>query len=316
MARRTFPPDDYAFFAQLPIKTILGSAGGQPLAFHLAGNLDDVRTPLICLADYCRNMADYGAFLNQFYHHGEKDWPVVLIDLAGHGRSGDRKKPEQYSTTNDARDVNDIAGALGIEQAILLGQGYGGQVAMALGAANSHLIAGTILIDSAPVVHAPGLVRMRDNLTMMGDMRGKKQFFNIARQVFGKAHPGATEDELDSIISRIFMWSKSSRAKPIFDPALLQRLQDIHYDDVFEPQWALFNMLRHAPMMLMRTQLSDQLSRTTFERMANLRTDAVQLAIPGQGSPALLSGADEVGAIVDFVGHASQRAKRKAIVWG
>lgn len=316
MSKRSFPPPDYEPFEHLPVEFISGADGFQQIGVHVAGRLDDVRPPIICIADYCRNMSDYRAFVRQFHHQRENNWPMVLIDLAGTGRSPNRGKSKHYSTTNDGRDVGSVCAALGIEHGIFLGQGYGGQVIMALASQNAHLICASILIDAAPVVHAPGLVRLRDNLSLITEMRGKKQFEIIAHQAFGKSYPGITEKELDQIISRTFVWSRSGRAKPLFDFELIKRLDSVQVDDVFEPQWPMFHMLAKGPMMLMRTQLTDQLGRTTFERMGNLRTDAVQLVIPGQGSPALLEGSDEVGAIADFVAHVTKRAKIQPIVWG
>ena len=316
MAKRSFPPADYEPFVDLPINMVAGANGHQKLAVHVRGVFDDARTPLVCLADYCRNMADFRAFLHQFQHQRENDWPIVLIDLAGTGRSANRQNIKNYSSPNDARDVATICASLGIERAIFLGQGHGGQVAMAVASQNVHLICGSILIDSAPVIHAPGLVRLRDNLSLIAQMRAKKQFGIIAHQAFGKSYPGITEKELDQIISRIFRWSKSGRAKPLFDIELLKRLDPIQVEDVFEPQWSMFNMLDHAPMMLMRTQLTNQLGRATFERMGDLRSDAVQIVIPGQGSPALLDGNDEVGAIADFVKYANKQANMQPIVSG
>lgn len=300
----------------LPVRQIIGANGARSLAIHVSGMLDDKRLPLICIADYCRNMLDFKGFIGQFHRHSEIDWPIVLIDLPGHGRSKNRQNPSRYTTLNDAHDIAAIVGALGLEKAVFLGQGYGGQVIMALASQHCHLIAGAVLIDATPIINAPGLVRMRDNMLMMLSMRNQKQFLAIGHQVFGRSHPGATPAELDEIIERTFSWIKSSRAIPRFDIELLKRLEHIQSEDVFEPQWPMFNMLVHAPLLLMRTQLTDQLRRATFDQMASLRSDSVQLAIPGQGSPALLTGTDEVGTIVDFVAHVGRHARISPIVCG
>ncbi len=169
--------------SSLPVRQIIGVNGTRYIAVHISGNVDDKRLPLICIADYCRNMMDFAGFVGQFRRHSESDWPTILIDLPGHGRSENRQNPNRYTTTNDAQDVATIVGALGIEKALFLGQGYGGQVIMALASQHCHLIAGTILIDASPMINAPGLVRMRDNMLMMLSMRNRKQFISIGHQV-------------------------------------------------------------------------------------------------------------------------------------
>ncbi len=316
MTRRVLPPDDYELFAKIPVRHITAGAAGARIAVHLSGRLDDRRTPLICIPGFCRNMLGYADFIPLFHRLGQPDWPVVLIDLFGRGRSGDRKNPAHYTTTNDANDVATVAACLGIGHAVFLGQGHGGQVIMALAASHSHLIGGTILIDCGPVTHSPGLVRMRDNYLMMAKMVERRQFLSIARQAAGKSYPGATRTELDRLIARTHFELKNGQTGSLFDLALLKRLHPVQFDDVFEARWPFFELLDGKPLMLMRTQLTDHLQRATFERMAELRSDAIQLVVPGQGSPALLSGADEVGAIADFVEHASKRACLSAVVSG
>ena len=261
-------------------------------------------------------MGDFGDFIPQFHRLGERDWPIVLVDLLGRGRSSDRAEPANYTTPNDGDDIASVATALGIEVAVILGQGHGGQVAMALGAGHSSLIAGSVLIDASPIVDTPGLVRARDNMALMGSVRGQQQLMRVAHQVYANAYPGASDAELRELTARTHTVMKNGRVAAYFDNYLLKRLEKIRVEDIFTAQWALFNNLAGAPMMLMRTQLTDQLQRATFERMASLRSDAVQLVIPGQGSPALLSGEDEVGAIVDFVRFVSDGARRSGIVAG
>ncbi len=298
------------------MRSIVTGPGGAGMALHLSGKLDDKRLPVICIPGYCRNMADFADFSAMFHRLGEPDWPIVLIDLFGRGRSADRKNPRHYTTTNDGNDLAMAVASLGIEKAVFLGQDHGGQVIMALGVSNAHLVAGTILIDCAPVTHIPGLVRMRDNYLMMEKMRQSRQFLSIARQALARSYPGATPSELDELIARTHFMTKKGRPKALFDPALLKRLHALKFDDQFEARWVFFELLNDKPIMLIRTQLTDQLTRATFDQMTQLRSDAIQFVIAGQGSPALLSGIDEVGAIVDFVANTSKQAKLDAVVSG
>jgi hypothetical protein len=53
--------------------------------------------------------------------------------------------------------------------------------------------------------------------------------------------------------------------------------------------------------MMMRTQLTQQLRRETFEEMMKRRRDAEAFVIENQGSPALLDNAEDVEPITDFI---------------
>jgi len=308
--------DAYAPFAGLPVRRVAVGPAKARMAVHIAGRLDDRRLPVVCVPAYYRNMADYAAFVRRFQILTEDDWPVVLVDLLGRGRSSRRARAENYSTLNDAADLVAVCDALGIRRAGFVGQGHGGQVLMALAAQRQSLPAGAVLIDAGPITDTPGIVRMRDNLMQLSGMRREREFLATGRQIHGVAHPGATHAELDEIALRTHMIRKRGRPRELFDRALVKRLKDLAVDDVFEPQWQLFNALANAELMLVRTQFSDLLQRATFERMSETRSDAIQFVFPGQGTPPRLSEEDEVGAIADFILHVSRQARLDPVVAG
>ena len=100
---------------------------------------------------------------------------------------------------------------------------------------------------------------------------------------------------------RQFWFDRRGRAQGLFDPRLVAQLEKFDFDDVLEPQWPLFEGLNHTDLMLVRTQLTDQLRRETFQEMVRRRPDAATLTISGQGNPALLDGSEELDAIAGFV---------------
>lgn len=308
--------DSYPAFEHLPVRHVAVGSGGSRLAVHLSGNFDGQRLPIICLPAYVRNMADYARFLEVFPRLSETDWPMVLLDLQGRGRSGNRQNAKHYTSIDDAADVAAVCDGLGIERAIFVGQGHGGQVLMAMAGHRNRLLAGAVLIDAGPITDTPGLVRMRDNMLHLNAMRGDRQFHAIGRQVYGLAHPGATDEELDEITRRTHKLTARGRVQPLFDVALLNQLSDVKFDDVFTPQWSLFELLNPQHVMLIRTQLTDALQRATFERMVELREDATYLALPGQGTPALLASEDEVTPIAEFAQTVNAEFKLEPVLAG
>ncbi len=98
----------------------------------------------------------------------------------------------------------------------------------------------------------------------------------------------------------------------MFDTRLVDRIKDISFDDILVAQWPLYDALRCAPLMLLRTQLTDQVRRETFEEMVKRRPDAVAITISGQGSPALLDQEAEIEAVAEFVFHVGKGTRRAA----
>jgi pimeloyl-ACP methyl ester carboxylesterase len=294
-------PDDHKALAALPVRMITIGPASEQVAVHVAGSLGDGRTPVICLAGYNRNMADWWDFLRLARQNLNDKTPIVLVDLKGRGRSTDRRHATAYSTLTDAEDVIDLCRALVIERAIFIGQGHGGQVVMALAAKRPSLIAGTVLLDAGPVSDSRGLVRLRVTLNDLTGVRGEASLKPMLRRMASADYPGVAENVLDNVAMRSHFVDKRGRLQPMFDPALIKLLEPFDLDDVLVAQWPLFDALACAPLMMMRTQLTQQLRRETFEQMMKRRRDAEGYIIENQGSPALLDNAEDVSPITDFI---------------
>jgi len=278
----------------------LGS-GAEHMAVHVAGRLDTGRLPLFCVPGYQRNMSDFGAFVPALHRALETDWPIVLVDLRGRGRSSYRRCADDYSTISDAHDLSMVTRALGIEAAVFMGQGHGGQVIMALAAERPSLIAVAILVDAGPVTAPESLVRLRSNSDAIAATRGAGGLAIMLRRMQASDYPDAKPEELDRLAQRTHLIDESGKARTLFDPALIERLRGLAPDDVLVPQWGLFDLLKRVPLLLIRSELTDQVPRSIFEEMVNRRSDASNIVLRRQGSPAPLNGDDEADAIAAFM---------------
>lgn len=301
MAKVRVVPSDHKALAGLPVQMVTVGRADEQVAVHVGGVLGPGRVPVICVAGYNRNMADYSDFVRLAGLAMSEANPIVLVDLKGRGRSTDRPRLADYSSLTDADDLIEVARALAIERAIFVGQGYGGQVLMALAAARPSLIAGTVLIDAGPVSDSRGLVRLRGTLNDLTGVRGEASLKPMLRRMLAADYPGMPEAALDGLAFRSHFVDKRGRLQPLFDPALIRLLEPFDLDDVLVAQWPLFDALSAAPLMMMRTQLTQQLRRETFEEMMKRRRDAEAFVIEQQGSPALLDNAEDVQPIADFV---------------
>lgn len=296
-------PVDHPPFAKLPVRYVSRHMGGHQIAYHMSGRFALDRAPIICLAGFHRNMSDYADFLAYYREEASPDWPVLLVDLAGRGRSSHLGNPDAYSSLSDAHDIVSLARALGIPKAIFVGQGHGGQVIMALGAVHPGLIEGAILIDAAPTPNPAGIVRLRSNLEQIASTRRQAHAQMIIRQMLAVDYPGRTPEELDRLSARTHYYDAKGQIRGLFDPALVRFLEQVSLDDEFVPQWAMFDGLNDKPLMLARTQITDQVTIEMFHTMSDRRPDAITETFAGSGSPALLNDDAEAGLVVDFVTH-------------
>jgi len=301
----------------LPIRRITVGDGDEQLAVHVTGNFSDGRAALICIPGYVRNMADFAAFLPLIRRSLGADWPLVVVDLRGRGRSPSRRRAGDYTSLADARDVSMVARALGIEEAVIFGEGHGGQVAMAIAMERPGLIAATILLDAGPAIAPQGLVRLRNNAEAIDGLRGVTGLTLMLRRMTAADYPAATPEELDALAARTHRIEESGRATALFDGKLIENLHGFAHDDVMAPQWALFDLLKHRPLLLIRSQFTDQLTPQLFAEMQQRRPDALAMEFAGQGSPNQLNQAGEVAAVAEFArqaGSAARQSTRRAHV--
>ena len=142
-------------------------------------------------------------------------------------------------------------------------------------------------------------------LNELTGVRGEASLRPMLRRMTAADYPEAPEAMIDLLATRTHFVDKRGRLQPLFDPALIRLLEPFSLDDVLTAQWPLFDALATAPLLMMRTQMTQQLRRDTFEEMMRRRRDAEAFVIESQGSPALLDTLDDVQPIADFVREAT-----------
>lgn len=294
-------------YAAVPVTMITAGPASTKVAVHVCGPISPDSPALVYVPGYTRNMLDFAEIAASLSRMRD-GLGVILIDLPGRGRSAPLPKGTTYSTVADAQCVVDVLTALDVSRAILIGQGHGGQVAMLMAQRRPSLFSAAVLVDSGPVVDPRGLVRLRSNLRYIESARTNTMAVDALRKMLSADYPGESETRLDTLAPRQFRFDRKGRARGLFDPELLRQIEKFTIDDSFEPQWPLFDGLADIPLMLVRTQLTDQVRRETFEEMQRRRPDAASIVISGQGSPALLDTAEEIDALVQFIDEVSAPA--------
>src|SRR6478735_8023981 len=109
MARVRTIPADHKTLAALPVQMITVGPARERMAVHVSGELRPGRVPVICVAGYNRNMADWVDFLRLAGARLGAVTPIILADLKGRGRSSDRANAAAYSSLVDAQDLVEVA---------------------------------------------------------------------------------------------------------------------------------------------------------------------------------------------------------------
>ena len=96
---------------------------------------------------------DHGTFATQVPLLVAGGYHVVTWDLRGHGRS--RPNAARFSIANAADDLHALLGEIGADQAVLVGQSFGGFVVQVLHRDHPQRVAGMVLAGSLPLGRPP-----------------------------------------------------------------------------------------------------------------------------------------------------------------
>ena len=96
---------------------------------------------------------DHGTFETQVPLLAAGGYRVITWDLRGHGRS--RPNAGRFSIANAADDLRALLDEIGADQAVLVGQSFGGFVVQAVHRRHPRRVAGLVLAGSLPLGRPP-----------------------------------------------------------------------------------------------------------------------------------------------------------------
>lgn len=246
------------------------------------------RLPVVCLHGLTRNARDFEEVAPALAAAGRR---VLVPDVRGRGGSARDPQPLNYAPPVYARDVVEMAAALGVERASFVGTSMGGLITLVLAAAAPALVADAALNDIGPVLDPAGLARI-GAYTGAGagaDVADWSAAAAYVRAVNGAAFPGHGPADWDRFARRVF---REEAGRPVldYDPAIAVPIRAAAAAGAPPPDlWPLFDALAQGRrLLLVRGALSDLLSRETADAMA-ARAAALTLAeVPDVGhAPAL-----------------------------
>lgn len=123
------------------------------LALHVTSwGEESASPPLFCLPGLVRTGDDFARFAER---HADTR-RVVAMDYAGRGRSQWGRDVSRYTPEATLRDILDVATALSLHRAVVVGTSFGGLMAMAIAAVRPGLLRAVVVNDIGPEIGAAG----------------------------------------------------------------------------------------------------------------------------------------------------------------
>jgi pimeloyl-ACP methyl ester carboxylesterase len=271
---------------------------GDGLRLHwraLPGPAD--RPALLCIPGLTRTARDFEALGARLAGR----WRVVAVDLRGRGDSAWPKDSLTYLPLTYLGDLRLLLEAAAIDRFVVLGSSIGGQLAMQMALAHRDSMAGAILNDIGPVIEPAGLARLRANVGRAGSW---PTWVHAARDLAVRnagIYPDWGLAEWLAFAKNLCWLGPAGRILFDYDPRIAEPFRLPRADAGPDP-WAALAVLAGLPVLSLRGERSDVLTRATQAAMAQALPGLRSVEVPGVGHPPSLAEPEALAAIEALLG--------------
>lgn len=252
------------------------------------------RIPVLCLGGLTRNSRDFHLLARDL----SRERRVLAPDYRGRGRSARDSDWRRYRPETYLADILDLLTVTGVERVVVIGTSMGGLLAMGLAAFRPTLLAGAVLNDVGPDIAGPGYRRILDYIGTdrpEPDWEGaiaelKRLFPNLSFN---------TEAKWLRMANATYQRGDDGKLHFDWDVTLVRNL--LGRDGAVPDLWGLFRAFGQRPVLALRGALSDILSETTFNRMAEVKPDLIRVTVPNVGHVPALDEPEALEAIHGFI---------------
>ncbi|MBS0233089.1 MAG: alpha/beta hydrolase [Proteobacteria bacterium] len=252
--------------------------------------------PVVCLAGLTRNSRDFHTIARSL-SQGPNPRDVFTLDTRGRGLSEYDSDWKNYAVPIEMQDVIDFMFMLGLRHAGIIGTSRGGLIAMVLAAAQPSLLGAVVLNDIGPVIEAEGLARIAGYVGRVPVPKNWDDAARIIGDLFRRDFPQMTDDEVLAVAHQIF---NEKNGKPVggYDPKLSKCLSAL--DGPPPKLWPQFEAMKRVPVLVLRGENSDLLSKKTVEEMGLRHPRLTAHTVPAQGHAPLLRDEPTISAVASF----------------
>jgi pimeloyl-ACP methyl ester carboxylesterase len=284
----------------IPYSAFVTATDGLRLHARCYGRPGTTGIPVVCLPGLARTAADFDVLATALSRDGPHPRRVVALDYRGRGLSQYDNNPANYSLPIELADVLAVVTALEALPAVFIGTSRGGILTMLLAAVRPTAIAAAILNDIGPVIEPQGLMRIKSYVGKLPQPRNFEEGAEILRRLFHGQFPKLGQEDWLAGARRIFK-EENGRMVTTYDPKLATTMEGIDLEQPIPTLWKEFDALASVPLMVVRGENSDILSKKTVADMTARRAEMQILEVNDQGHAPLLAERETIARIKEFV---------------
>jgi pimeloyl-ACP methyl ester carboxylesterase len=265
----------------------------------------DSKVTVLCMHGLTRNHKDFEPMIEGL----GMDMRFVSVDVRGRGKSDRDPSGKSYAPPVYVQDMATLTAHLNLDELILIGTSMGGLMAMLMAKAFPEKIKGIVMNDVGPEVNPAGLKRIA------GYAGGNETFdsWGDAAAAIGRTQAGVYPDYGEEA------WMEFARRTCVerddgkigfdYDPVIVQGMGSTSPGwRVNFAMWRVFATLKSIPLLIIRGETSDILTKKTAKRMLRRHKTSQLLTVPERGHTPFLDEPVSLHAIGKFLTRLSQPA--------
>ena len=256
--------------------------------------------PVICLPGLTRGAGDFGVLGRALASSSTRPRRVLAFDYRGRGQSAHDADWRHYDLATERADLLAGMTLFGVERAHFVGTSRGGLNIMAMAPTHGAMIQSVVLNDIGPVLEPAGLARIKGYVGQMARPRSIEEAIALLRSGAAQHFDGLSPNEWRHFAATTFGEDETD-LRLRYDPQLARTLDGLDLDQPLPDSWALFDALRGTPILTIRGEHSDLLSRATLEMMTARWPGCESLTVAGQGHAPLLADISSIARIEAFL---------------
>lgn len=252
---------------------------------------------LLLMHGLSRNSADFADLAQAL----KKNFRVIVVDQRGRGNSSYDSNVNNYNPAVYVQDMFCLLDHLNISSVSLIGTSMGGLMAMIMASMQPQRINSIVINDIGPVVNPAGLERIKSYLGKTKAVHNWQQAIDQCKQLNAKEFPDFDDNAWKKFTHALYKENSAGIPQLAYDPAIATPIDSNQANAVPVDLWPTFDALAQSPLLLIRGESSDILSRDCVKEMLNRKPDMQFIEIANRGHAPLLNEAAAVQGIERFL---------------
>ena len=266
------------------------------------GPADSALLPVLCMHGLTRNSADFAWIAA----HLSRSRRVISVDQRGRGRSAYDPLVANYTPVTYVGDMFTLLDTLGLARVIAIGTSMGGLMAMLMANLQPGRLAAVVINDIGPELDPEGLARIKRYVGTGHDIRSWDDAVAHTRAINEVAFPHYSDAQWLRFTRGLYR-EVDGVPQLAYDPAIARPMLDEESGAVPPDLWPLFGNMAAIPLLVIRGELSDILSRDCVQRMRSLAPAMQAVEVPERGHAPMLDEPAAVTAIDSFLADVDAR---------